>query len=308
MKSNSGASDRLAKLQEKLGKMKLNQGGGGWLNLKKGQNRIRLIDGIGDMELFFQPVGTHKFPDDTKVYCPSFASDGELPCPVCEYVDTLYKGSKSDKLLAGSIRVQKKYWMNAVNRDEEDAGPVILTAGMTIFQQITGLMTDPEWGMDALLDEEDGYDLNITREGEGLDTKYTVNPVRKSSPLHKDPAVVEKWFDNARDLSFVEVSMDPTEDKELASGHAIYVIPYDRIIAEFDFRSFAEMDVPEDKEEEKPAKKETASRYKKVVAVEPLDEEDEDEDIYEEDDEEVPVEKNPARRRLAERSSRRRTK
>ena len=137
MATKKDRAARLAKLRQKVGSIDLG-GGGGYMRLKEGRNTVRILPEVGDMEFFFQAVGTHHFQDGRRLYCPSFISEGELGCPVCEFVQTLYRsGGKAAKGMADKLRVRKRYWMNVIDRDDEEAGPKILTAGVTIFGPIT---------------------------------------------------------------------------------------------------------------------------------------------------------------------------
>lgn len=157
--------------------------------------------------------------------------------------------------------------MNVIPRDKEADGPAIYTPGPMVFQQIVAIINDPDYG--DIFDEDEGLDLTITRKGKDMQTEYNVIPKRKSTPLHADPDKIEEWYDKAADLSYIELSENPEEDKKLSEGHAVYLLPYDRIVCEY---------TPE------------------MLSDEP----DEDDD-----DEEEEVEQHPARRAIAERRARR---
>lgn len=289
--------DRLAKLQQKMAQADYG-GSSGFLTLKQGNTKLRILPQVGDMEAFYQPVGRHFIPNaegkKDLVYCPEFTSEGALPCPICEHVQKLYRGNASDKQLASNLRVNKTFWMNVIDRGNEKAGVQIFTPGVSVLTQLGAIIADPDWGF--IMDEETGHDVTINRDGEGMNTKYNVNASPKPSPLHRDDATFNKWIDSAQDLSFVEVSEDPEEDADLAAGHAVYVFPYNRILDEYDLDALSELDIPD---EPKPAN----NKAKKIVTVvAPLDEEDDD---VEEDEveEEKPV--NPARQRLIARRQQR---
>lgn len=266
MVKRKSKADRLAALRDKL-KNTDTGGSSGFMRLNQGRNVVRVLPEVGDMEFFFQCVGTHEFPDKSRVYCPAFTSEGELDCPICEMVQELYKSvDKASKALADQLRVRRKFWMNVINRDDEDRGPLILTAGVTIFNPISNIVSDPDYG--DVTDIEDGVDIIIKREGEGLNTKYDVIARRHDSPLSSDSDQAQRWLDVARDLSYVEVSDDPHEDMELSDGHAVYVLPYDRIAQEFDLdcvHTYNDESVDDDSEEdvedeETPARREISRR------------------------------------------------
>lgn len=284
-KNGKSKADRLAELRAKLEKQNLGMGGQ-FLRLEEGRNQVRILPEVGEMDWFFQAVGTHRFPDGATVYCPSFTSEGELECPVCEFVQELYDaGDRASKALAGDMRVRRKFWMNVIDRSNENAGPKILTAGVTIFSPIKQVIGDPDYG--NITDPETGTDIKIIREGTGLNTEYEVIASRYESVLTEDKDLMEQWLKDAKDLSYVEVSDDPDEDNELSKGHAVYVKPYDRIVREFDLEGLLEEDEP-------PQRK---SRKKKVTAKQA------EEELFDEDDEESGAQKD-VRRRSARRRRR----
>lgn len=268
-KKGSNRQDRLAALRAKLQQVDTGGGRGGFWKPKEGRSLIRILPEVGEMEFFFQTVGVHYLPNRQRVYCPRFTShadlDPPLPCPFCEIVGELYNaGDDASKALAGKISRSKQYWMNIIVRDQEDLGPQIFTPGAMIMGKITALVNDPDYG--DIYDVQSGVDITILREGTTRhNTNYDALARRESSPLHDDPDVVDDWLDRAADLSWVEVSMDPAEDRELSKGHAVYVLPYDRIVEEFDLEAIVEQGM-EDLDEE-------------------FSDEDEEEDFQEEDDE-----------------------
>ena len=286
-------ADRLAALRAKMDKQDI--GTSGFLRLEEGRNQVRILPEVGEMEWFFQPVGTHHFPDNTRVYCPAFTSEGELECPVCEFVQELYDaGDKASKALAGNIRVRRRFWMNVIGRANEGAGPLILTAGVTIFGAIKQIIADPDYGV--IYDVEDGVDIKIIREGQGLQTEYEVIAARYDSPLSEDEGQIDEWMSSAKDLSYVELSDDPSEDSELKAGHAVWVLPYDRISEELDLD-----DVLEDVEEEEPAPRRSR---KKRPARKQAEKELFDEDVEEDVEEDEPDAREEIRRRVARRRRR----
>lgn len=230
--------DKLAQLRAKLKTTDMGGGGVGFWSPKEGKNIIRIMPETGDMDFFFQTVGVHHLPNKKRVYCPRFTTEDQLPCPICETVDQLYRGDAAQKQLAGELRVRKAYWMNVIVRGEENLGPQIYTPGVTVFGSIASLISDPDYG--DVMDIDDGIDITIDRSGKGLDTEYQVTPRRNSSPLSEDADLAQEWLDKAKDLSYVLVDDDPEHDKELSAGHAIFLLPYDRIAAEFDLDAVLE--------------------------------------------------------------------
>jgi len=314
IKSDISRADRLAKMREKLAHTDTSVGSAGFLRLQDGRNVIRILPEVKTMEFFFQTVGKHVLPPDGKkwFYCPKFSSEGKLECPICEYVEELYKsGDKASKELAGKLRVKRSFWMNAIDRDHENLGVQIFTPGVMVFNSISSMISDPEYG--DIYDIEEGIDLIVEKSGKGIDTEYNVKPKRASSPLHEDPNIVKKWLDQAKDLSLVELSDDKDEDSEISKGHAVYVMPYDRLKDEFD--SVSDDDYDDDDEDDEPiisrstAKKKVSSKSddedeEPVIRrkAKPADDDDEDDEDDEDEDEEI--EREMASRRMARRRPR----
>lgn len=280
--------DRLALLRDKLKHTDMGGGGSaGFWSPKEGRSVIRILPEAGEMEYFFQEVGRHNFPPDNKksVYCPKFTSHNALPCPVCEIVDDLYKGDKALQAMAGNLRVRKSYWMNVIVRGtkegEEDSGPFIYTPGQTVFSSVAALISDPDYG--DIMSPTEGLDIIVERTGQGLQTEYQVKPRRNSSPLSNDEKQIDDWLAKARDLTWVEVGDDPEQDKELGKGHSLYLLPYDRIVKEFDLDEGIAVDVDEDEEEVAPKKTSAPAPARRTSKVD----DDLDDELGIEDDEVV---------------------
>ena len=211
--------DRLAKMRERMEKTDVGEGGVGFWRPKVGRSIIRILPEVGSMEegVWWTVVGKHYgLPGAPKAgeFCPSFVSEGKEPCPICEMVSVLWKGSESDKAMASQLGLRKQYWMNIVARDPKDKGgdtgdgPYVYTPGVTIFKYIQALMLDAEYG--DITDIDDGIDLVVDRKGEGVKTEYQLMPRgRGRCPLHKDEDQQQEWLDNAKDLSVVMLTDDP---------------------------------------------------------------------------------------------------
>lgn len=291
MAAKKSSVDRLAALRAKLATTDMGGGGGGgFWSPKVGRNTIRILPEVGEMEFFFQTVGRHNLGEGQnakQIYCPNFTSEGDLACPICETRSMLYKqnkqGDKSAGELAKQLGVRRSYWMNVIDRSNEDAGPLVFTPGVTIMNALAALVSDPEYG--DITDIYEGVDIKIERTGTGLDTEYQVIANRKDSPLHESDEQIDQWLDSAKDLSYAEVSTDPSEDAELAAGHALFVLPYERVKAEFDdFLGFAGDAEEDDEPEPEPRKAAVAPvRARRARKVEP--EPEEEEVVYDEDEE-----------------------
>lgn len=80
----------------------------------------------------------------------------------------------------------KPFWATAVWNREAKKIQVWSFTQATIFNQLKGLVENKKWG--AL----DGYDVTITRKGDGTDTEYAVVPNPKEA---LDPEAMTAWAD-----------------------------------------------------------------------------------------------------------------
>lgn len=306
----AGKPDRSARLDALRDKIKNTDLGGnaGFWSPEVGKNVIRILPEVGDMGFFFQPVGRHALDSGKKmVYCPSFTTEGQLPCPICELVNQLYKGDAASRVMAGDLKLRKSYWMNVIVRGKEKLGPQIFTPGVRVFGKIAALVGDQDYG--DIMDVNEGLDITVERKGTGLDTEYEVIPKRSASPLG-DQTQVNEWLAKAKDITVAELSDDPEEDRDMIAGRAVYLYPYDRIVREYGLDSDATTDDDEEEEPIKPAKKAVVSEpvkkaVKRAPEPEPVEEDDDEEVAAEDDEEDVPPAKQEVQRRIARRAVRR---
>lgn len=288
--------ERLEALRQKIANTDTGGGSSDFWGPDEGKHTIRILPAVGEMDWFFQPVGVHYLPDNTKFYCPSFTSEGEEDCPLCDIVASLY--AKGYKDLAGKLRVTKKYWMNIIVRKGggDYEGPFIYTPGVTVFTAISALVGDPDYG--DISDEYEGCDIVIERKGTGKETEYSVVPRRAITPLVGKPGkpdedAIDAIIEKARNLAWVLVGDDEKEDKELAGDAAIWVKPYDRLIQEHKLDQYKVWEYGEDDDDDE----DDDDPYEEVAEVE-------EDDFQDEDDDEEPAPVKEVAKRQARRRSR----
>ena len=128
-------------------------GGGKWMNLQEGDNKIRIVSE-------FEDYGQHYNQATNK----SVVCLGKEKCPICRMGD--------------KARVQYLGWVI----DRSDGRIKLLRIGHQIFKQIGELSRNEEYYFDIVPD----YDITIKRVGQGLETEYTVIPARQNTPLTED--------------------------------------------------------------------------------------------------------------------------
>lgn len=166
-----------------------------------GKTKIRVLPGWreGD-QTFWQDFGLHfihgtKADKDGKTLRAIYLCVDKVygrPCPICEAISEGIASSKDDDVLRalGDSSSSSSVLVNALVLSGDDKEtPVIFDLRPSVFRQILDLI--PEYGDITSLEE--GVDLIITREGSGLNTKYTTMPAAKSAPVPK--SVMEKLND-----------------------------------------------------------------------------------------------------------------
>jgi hypothetical protein len=234
--------EKLEALRNRVSEVDVGGGDNRFWKPPDGRSIIRLLEPVGEMEWPFTLVGRHyNLPGKKSAICPDFTTEGEERCPICEVITGLKVGSAADQSLAGSMKLSKRYWMNIIVRDQTDQtgigitdGPVILQAGPMIFQQVVALFQHPDYGFIYSRVEREGVDLVLDKSGQKLDTKYTLTPRRKETPLHTDEAVIEEIIGAMWDLSWTFASGVPEEDAVQAQQFAVVVPSYDMLVARYE--------------------------------------------------------------------------
>lgn len=175
-------------------------GGGQFLKLKEGRNVLRFLPGtIGTPEKKGVPwavrVMQHfvELPNDKNFsfVCPRLTA--KKPCPACEWVDRLRaSGNSVDYDKSKGLIANMRVYANAINRSDPESGVQVVAFGKMVYEALLAIGAA---GEDFTDPSENGFDVTIEKSGKGMQTKYNVMPVRKSSPLGND-----EWLDQMHDL------------------------------------------------------------------------------------------------------------
>ena len=133
---------------------KYNIGGGDWLKLEDGDNKIRIVSEFFDF-------AEHFIKSENKSYT-CLGKKGN--CKYCE------SGLKPTVKFLGWVL------------DREDGAVKLLRVGYMIYKQIGALAMSDEYGFDGVPE----YDITIKKSGKELGTEYQVLPARKNTELTKD--------------------------------------------------------------------------------------------------------------------------
>ena len=237
-------STRERMIQRKKKLEERSNGGGGLIFPKKGTLRVRLMDQGDDKELGLEVIQFYLGKDKGGIISPATFDE---PCPFMEKYQEL-KGSddEDDQELAKKLVPRRRYIVGGTCYKDEKGKevdtdrvckPILIPR--SVYQGITDLYLDEDdWG--DMTDSEEGYDIKITRAGEGLmDTTYTVNPCPGRKPL--DPKYRKEMF-----------------LEEIIRGQMKSYDELEEMLNEFMGSSFND----DDEEDEKPKKKTLKKKYK----------------------------------------------
>jgi hypothetical protein len=122
-------------------------------------------------------------------------------CPACQQADELKRtGNPLDRDKAWSFYPKMRVYANVYDR-ENPGNPRILAFGKTIWDGLKRIRRDRDEGGDYTNPMNDGFDIVITREGQGMQTKYAVSSSRSDSPLAEDATEVDRIIQAQWDLS-----------------------------------------------------------------------------------------------------------
>lgn len=117
--------------------------------------------------------------------------------PIDDLIRKLYSSGKpEDRLLAKKLAPKMRCYAPVIVRGEEDKGVQVWAFGKLVYQRMLGFFLDEDVG--DILSPSEGFDLkvSITKQPGKQFNDTTVDPARKSSPLHSDSATAQKWLEN----------------------------------------------------------------------------------------------------------------
>lgn len=172
---------------------------GAWWKPKPGKNLIRILPAYHssgpDKGLFYNKRLVHAgIQIDGRGQTIGCISnwDKDTICPVCEFNEALMsEDDKKLQKLGKNVRQQQAFFINLIDRASGKVHKYNLKKGM--MKTLRGYMMDDDYG--DVTDTDEGYDLVIEKEGEGLTTKYALRPKAKPSKVGH-----ETWEDDMFDL------------------------------------------------------------------------------------------------------------
>lgn len=114
-------------------------------------------------------------------------------CPLCE---ARKAAEREDPDYAKTLAPTKRVLVWLVDRADEAAGPQLYSMPWTMDRDLANLAIDKKSGELLLIDDpEGGFDIEFSRKGVGMKTKYSgIGIARRSSPLCDDERTQEEWL------------------------------------------------------------------------------------------------------------------
>ena len=135
------------------------------------------------------------------VLCPKRQFGEE--CPICEFASALWKEESTEsKKMAKSLFVRQRFFSPVIVRDEEDSGVRIWGYGKTIYEQLLGLVLNPDYG--DITDVDQGVDLTLTYtipKTKGAFPTTGLVPKRKSSALLSSKKAIAEAMESIPDIN-----------------------------------------------------------------------------------------------------------
>lgn len=155
-----------------------------------GSNRYILLPGWrkDEQHVWFHDFGQHYIKnaaDEIQAVYPCNEAIYGKPCPICDGLNRAQHAAADDETveLLKKAKAGRSYLMNVLALDSEDpTTPQILEIRSTAFGQL--LETVEEWA-GTMFDPDEAQIFTISREGKGLNTKYSVSVSPKKQAVPK---------------------------------------------------------------------------------------------------------------------------
>jgi len=160
-----------------------------FLKLEEGDTVIRFLPCPSDWPGPIATTSIHYLatPDGGTLSfaCIRAASRGADKCPGCEESERL-KRSRDAKMQERGKRLAAKvqHFCNVIDRAQENDGPKIYCFGAMVRKGLKVIRKrPPPNGGDFMRPDAEGFDIIISKTGEGLATRYSIGAARMNSPL-----------------------------------------------------------------------------------------------------------------------------
>ena len=174
-----------------------------------GKSQVRIVPYAFDKDNPFNEMHFHyEIAKRTMVSPTSFGR----PDPIVEFADKLKRsGNKEDWKLGKKIEPKFRCFVPVIVRGEEEKGVRFWSFGKQIYQEIVGVIADPDYG--DITDLMNGRDLtveHVAAEKEGAFPSYTVRVKPNTTPATTDKEVASKIVNEQKQITdlYTELSYE----------------------------------------------------------------------------------------------------
>lgn len=174
-----------------------------------GKSQIRIVPYAFDKENPFQELYFHYEIGKRTMISPS--SFGR-PDPILEFSEKLKKsGDKDDWKLGRKVEPKFRCYVPIVVRGQEAEGVKFYAFGKKIYQELLGVIADPDYG--DITDLTNGRDITVectAPEKDGGYNSYAIRVKPNTSPATDDKVIADKILNNQPELTkmFTELSYE----------------------------------------------------------------------------------------------------
>lgn len=191
-------------------------------SFQSGRSVIRILPPWSARGVWFKPIYEYvvKMGDEFKFLISPKDSGGRDP--LLEYAESLIASGDEKLVQRGKdLRPRRRYLVNAlVLVDPKNAiglkdGPKIVNLPVRVKDDCVNLDTDVQSGYGDITNLERGFNLSVERQGDGLNTRYSVRAFRDPSDILKT-AREQQLDPDGWSLHDLDVVSKPSSESELA--------------------------------------------------------------------------------------------
>lgn len=179
-----------------------------------GKSQIRIVPYAFDKNNPFQELYFHYEIGKRTIISPT--SFGR-PDPIVEFADKLKRsGDKDDWKLGKKIEPKFRVYAPIIVRGKESEGVKFWSFGKQIYQELLGLIADPDYG--DITDLMNGRDITVEHvpaEKEGGFPSFTVRPKPNQTPATTDKDIADIIVNKQKNITEIFKEMSYTEMTEV---------------------------------------------------------------------------------------------
>ena len=147
------------------------------LNPKPGKTSFRILPAWDERGMWYHKTMEHNFftGAPTPFAC---IEETQGRCPICEYGASL--AAQGQEEAAKKFRAKTTYFLNVIVFSDSSGkntiknGVMSMQVGVSVMKALWDLDIDVAGGYGDITDYNTGFDINMDKQGSGLQTKYTV--------------------------------------------------------------------------------------------------------------------------------------